>query len=457
MRSPRARVRAIAGAALVLAALASWAGAAGSAPKDAGSVPKDGGRRGIVIVQVNGLLDPPNAALITKSLRDAERTKASLVAFQLSASGAVDVNVDSLVRAIAGSAVPVAMWVGPSGGQASGASALLALSASYVSVAPGAHIGPVVPIDFGHPHAAGQRAEAARVAALRPGRDISAILTNRLSGSKAVAGKLVDGTEPTIGQFIAGLNAKVLSTAKGDVRMSTSTVVGVGANRRVQANQNVRFRKLDLTQQLAHTLGAPWVAYFLFVAGLALMVLEFYTASVGIAGAVGAVCLVGGCFGFSHLPVAPWAIGLLVLGMFGLAIDLQAGGLGPWTFIGGAALIAGSLWLYDGATALDPAWWILVFVCGSTLLFVLSGMTAMVRSRFSTPTIGREELIGEMGVAEVGVDPDGVVRVRDALWRARTHRATPIAAGAAVRVVAVEGVLLEVEPEAGGARDYRKR
>jgi len=26
-----------------------------------------------------------------------------------------------------------------------------------------------------------------------------------------------------------------------------------------------------------------------------------------------------------------------------------------------------------------------------------------------------------------------------------------------VRVVAVEGVLLEVEPEAGGARDYRKR
>jgi membrane-bound serine protease (ClpP class) len=47
--------------------------------------------------------------------------------------------------------------------------------------------------------------------------------------------------------------------------------------------------------------------------------------------------------------------------------------------------------------------------------------------------------------------------VRDALWRARTNRATPIAAGDSVRVVAVEGVLLEVEPEAGGARDYRKR
>ena len=97
---------------------------------------------GIVVVQVNGLLDPPNAALITKSLRDAERARASLVAFQLSASGAVDVNVDSLVRAIARSPVPVAVWVGPSGGRARGASALLALAASYVAVAPGAHIGP---------------------------------------------------------------------------------------------------------------------------------------------------------------------------------------------------------------------------------------------------------------------------------------------------------------------------
>jgi membrane-bound serine protease (ClpP class) len=45
--------------------------------------------------------------------------------------------------------------------------------------------------------------------------------------------------------------------------------------------------------------------------------------------------------------------------------------------------------------------------------------------------------------------------VRDALWRARTNRATPIRAGDSVRVVSVEGIVLEVEPEQGGARDYR--
>jgi membrane-bound serine protease (ClpP class) len=66
-------------------------------------------------------------------------------------------------------------------------------------------------------------------------------------------------------------------------------------------------------------------------------------------------------------------------------------------------------------------------------------------------------MIGELGVAESAVDPEGLVRVRDALWRARTNRATPIAAGGQIRVVEIVGLLLEVEPEEGAARDYRER
>jgi membrane-bound serine protease (ClpP class) len=219
----------------------------------------------------------------------------------------------------------------------------------------------------------------------------------------------------------------------------------------------VHFRKLGLVAQLAHTLDTPWVAYFLFVVGLALIVFEFFSVGVGVAGFVGAIALIGACFGFSHLPVAPWAVVLLLLGLFGMSIDVQAGSLGPWTFIGAGSLVAGSVWLYGGSSRLDPSWWVIALVVAGTVVFMLSGMTAMVRSRFSTPTIGREELIGEMGLAEADVDPDGVVRIRDALWRARTNRATPIHAGDSVRVVSIEGVVLEVEPETGGARDHRER
>jgi membrane-bound serine protease (ClpP class) len=140
-----------------------------------------------------------------------------------------------------------------------------------------------------------------------------------------------------------------------------------------------------------------------------------------------------------------------------LTIDVQAGRIGPWTVMGGGALVAGSLTLYSGASELDPPWWILLLVCGGTILFFIGAMPSFVRARFSTPTVGREGMIGEMGTAEVAVSPDGVVLIGGARWRARTNRATPIPAGDPVRVIAVEGVVLEVEPEAGAARDYRDR
>ncbi len=44
-----------------------------------------------------------------------------------------------------------------------------------------------------------------------------------------------------------------------------------------------------------------------------------------------------------------------------------------------------------------------------------------------------------------------------ARWRARTNRATPIRAGEAFLVAAIDGVTLEIEPLEGAARDYRER
>ena len=73
-------------------------------------------------------------------------------------------------------------------------------------------------------------------------------------------------------------------------------------------------------------------------------------------------------------------------------------------------------------------------------------MPAMVRTRFGTPTIGREWMIGALGVARDAVDPEGVVIIDGAPWRARTQRATPVAEGDPIRVMALEGLVLTVEP-----------
>jgi len=79
-----------------------------------------------------------------------------------------------------------------------------------------------------------------------------------------------------------------------------------------------------------------------------------------------------------------------------------------------------------------------------------------VRTRFATPTIGREWMIGREGTAIDAIDPEGLVNVGSATWRARANRATPIAAGDPIRVAAIDGVTLDVEPLEGAARDYRE-
>ena len=89
---------------------------------------------------------------------------------------------------------------------------------------------------------------------------------------------------------------------------------------------------------------------------------------------------------------------------------------------------------------------------------MVGGMPAMVRTRFSTPTIGREWMVGEVGTA---AGPHRPRRHRHGPGRARggpaptgPPRSTP---AAPVRVVSIDGLLLEVEPLEGAAKDHRDR
>jgi membrane-bound ClpP family serine protease len=83
-----------------------------------------------------------------------------------------------------------------------------------------------------------------------------------------------------------------------------------------------------------------------------------------------------------------------------------------------------------------------------TALFYGIALTTIARSRFSTRTIGRDHLVGRVGVAETDFDPEGIVAIDDARWRGRSHRAAGINAGDAIRVTEVNGIVLDVEPAA---------
>jgi membrane-bound serine protease (ClpP class) len=195
-----------------------------------------------------------------------------------------------------------------------------------------------------------------------------------------------------------------------------------------------------------HSLTSPSVVFLLLIVGLSLMVFEFFTVGIGLAGVTGAAAVAGALYGCSHLPVNVWALALLLVSTFGFSVDVQAGRQGFWTGVGVVGLLAGALKLFGGAAALDVPLWLVVLIFVGQIIFMLGGMTVAVRNRFSIPTVGRDSMIGELGEARTELNPDGVVTVRGAPWRARTNRATPVSPGGSVRVVAVDRLVLEVEP-----------
>ncbi|MFZ4519674.1 MAG: NfeD family protein [Microthrixaceae bacterium] len=417
------------GAALGLAAVAATpASAAGSqspACRKAGCLD---------VVAVNGLIDGVEADFIIDSLRSA-RPAAGVVGVLLQVdSGGVAVapdRFDEVARAIRDAEVPVSVWVGPSGAEALGGTVYLVQLADNSGIAPGSSIGDAGP----------QELDPAEFGELLTG-PAAVARTKVLSGQAAAKAGVVDRFSPTVGDHIVNLDG-----------VETRTITADDGQRRQEPITVVRFSKLPLVEQLFHTVASPSVAYLLLAAGLGLLLFEFFTAGVGVAGVVGAGCTLLAAYGIAELPHANWALGLVLGGMVAFGIDVQTGIPRLWTIIGMTMFTVGSAFLF---TEFRPTWIALLVGVIGIGVTMFSGMPAMVRTRFATPTIGREWMVGEMGSAATAVDPEGVVTVRGAPWRALTNRATPIAEGDAVRVVAIDGLVLEVEPEEGGAIDYRE-
>lgn len=383
----------------------------------------------VAVLKVSGLLDPVLVEAVSTAAASAERLGARSLILQTNSTGVVVSEADytALLDQLASSSVPIDVWVGPSGSRLTGPSALLVGVADHVGMAPGTTLGDSGPLPEGVPM------DEARMAPL---------INDTVSSTQAAELKVTSFEAPTIGDFIVKLPG--VETKE----------VPLDGEQRLQPVTQVQFSQLSLVSQLFHTVASPAVAYLLLTIGLALLIFELFTAGVGVAGVVGAGAFILSCYGLAVLPTNWWGILAIVLSMVAFAIDVQTGVPRFWTGAGMVLYVVGSLTLYDGVSI---SWvTLLVGFIGVGLTF-FTAMPAMVRTRFSTPTIGREWMIGEMGRAVTAIAPDGTVQVREGLWRAYTNRATPIGELDQVRVVGIEGLVLEVEPEEGAARDYRER
>jgi membrane-bound serine protease (ClpP class) len=186
---------------------------------------------------------------------------------------------------------------------------------------------------------------------------------------------------------------------------------------------------------------------------LSLILFEFFTGGVGIAGGVGVVALVLSIHGLGLLPTRPIGVVLGIAAFLAFAVDAQTTMPKVWTAIGTALLVAASLLLFgttDGRRFALP-WWVIALMTVGTVVFMVTAVPTATRARFSTPVVDRGPLVGVTGTVARSVDgSDGVVEIDATPWPAlAAEGAGLLVGGTAVRVVAVDGYRLAVEPLAG--------
>lgn len=192
----------------------------------------------------------------------------------------------------------------------------------------------------------------------------------------------------------------------------------------------------------------PNIAYLILVGAALLTMMAVINPGTGLLEIIALfLWLISGYIIF-NLPVNFWALGLMFVGVVFFLLSLRKFQNLVYLGLSIAAVIAGSIFLFD-----QPGWQpavnpilavvVSVFVAGFVWIVAQKSLEAD-RMR---PLHDLEALIGAVGEAETAISDEGSVQVAGELWSARSDQ--PISEGAQVRVVGREGFFLKVEQVGG--------
>jgi membrane-bound serine protease (ClpP class) len=203
--------------------------------------------------------------------------------------------------------------------------------------------------------------------------------------------------------------------------------------------------EMTLREHVLDALMDPNIAFLLLAIGALALYIEFNHPGAVVPGTVGVVFILVAAFALNLLPTRFAAL-ILILGAFALfAAEAKFATHGVLTVGGIALLTLGGLLLVDSpipemrvhlATALAVS-----IPLGLITAFL---MTIALKARRNKIVTGAQGLVGETGVAQTALSPQGKVFVHGELWDAVASANLPV--GQLVVVRKVEGLILEVAP-----------
>ncbi len=352
------------------------------------------------------------------------------------------------IQQIISSPVPVITYVAPSGGRSASAGFFILEAGDLAVMAPGTNTGAAHPVEmFGSMDAemkekvVNDAAAYMRSICTRRGRN-SALAESAVRESKSFTERealdqhLIDLIAPDVPELLRAIDGRTITRLNGE------TVVLHTAGASIDVYQR------SLRQKIISAIADPNLALVLLVIGALCIYVEFSSPGLVVPGVAGSILLLLGLSALSVLPINWLGAALLLLSFALFALEAKVAAHGVLGVGGTVTMVLGAVMLVNSpfpemrihlATALALA---IPFSLITIMLLSLA-----IRARRNKVETGKEGMIGEIGTAFTALAPEGKVFVHGEYWNAVSP--VPVAAGARVRVTAMEELLLTVEPRTG--------
>ena len=421
----------------------------------------------ILLVEIDGSINPASADYLIGAIRRAEETGAEAVLIELDTPGGLVSSTQDIIQAMLNSSVPTIVFVSPRGATATSAGTFITLAANVAAMMPGTSIGAAHPVSLfgGSPPPAGEGQEGKPAARDVVGQKMENYLAAYVESIASQRNRNVEWAQEAVRTSQAVTSEKALELGVIDlVAKSRADLLAAIDGREVDVDGEKRKLALaghvvvpvekTLVQTIFDFLTDPNLAFILFAIGAAGLYMEFQSPGLILPGAVGVVCLV--LLGFS-LQVLPFSWIGAVLALVGVALliaEIFVVSFGLLFVSGIVCFLIGGTMVFDRPEVSDLTvsfWEVLVPIAAA-----LSTMGAIValslgRSFLSKQTAGIDEMIGLVGRVEKAIDPAadrrGKIFVRGEYWNAEADEA--IAAGEVVRVESVQGLTVRVRRHGG--------
>jgi membrane-bound serine protease (ClpP class) len=400
----------------------------------------------VLKIVVNDSIHPITDEYICRAIAEAERNKDHALLIEINTPGGLLESTRDIIEKILASPVPVIIYVTPSGSRAASAGFFILESADVAAMAPGTNTGAAHPVTLGggkmddtmKEKIENDSAALLRSVVAKRGRNVEIAETavrqsKSFTDQEALSQKLIDYVAPSEDDLFKQLQGKQVKRFNGEA--ITLNLVG----------EPVRPFGMTLKQHILAYLMDPNVAFILLAVGALALYAEFNHPGAVVPGTVGIVFILVAIFALNLLPTRFAAVVLIFASFILFALEAKFAAHGVLAIGGIVTLTLGGLLLVD-APIPEMRVHLLTALAVSIPLGIITVflMSIALKARANKVVTGVQGLIGEIGLTQSALSPQGKVFVHGELWDAIASANVP--AGQRVIVRQVKGLQLSVDP-----------